>query len=149
MGRWRWLTAQLVVVLGGLVVITLVSAVAFGAATAWSTGDSGYVGTLVGAGLAYLPAVLVVAGLAVALYGLLPRWYALAWAAFGLIAFVAFLGAGLQLPQWVLDLAPTTHVGNPPQGDVETTALVVLAAVAAALLVLGFAGFRRRFVPQA
>jgi ABC-2 type transport system permease protein len=147
-GRWRWLLAQLVVVLGGLLVITLVSAVAFGAATAWSTGDSGYVGTLLRAGLAYLPAVLVVAGLAVALFGLVPRWYVLAWGAFGLVAFVAFLGEGLQLPQWVLDVAPTTHVGAPPQGDVETTALVVLSAVAAALLVAGFAGFRRRGVPQ-
>ena len=146
--RWRWLAAHVVVVVGGLLVITVVSAVVFGLTTAWSTGDSGYVGRLVGAGMAYLPAVLVLAGLAVALFGLGPRLYAVAWGAFGAVAFIAFLGAGLQLPQWVLDLAPTTHVGNPPQGDVEVTALVVLAAVASALLVAGFAGFRRRFVPQ-
>jgi len=146
-GRWHWLTAQVVVVLGGLVVITLVSAVVFGATTAWSTGDSGYLGSLLGAGFAYLPAVLVVAGLAVALFGLVPRAYVVAWGAFGAVAFIAFLGEGLQLPQWVLDISPTTHVGAPPQGDVETTALVVLSVVAVALVVAGFAGFRRRFVP--
>ncbi len=146
--RWRWLAAHVVVVVGGLVVITAVSAVVFGLTTAWSTGDSGYVGTLLSAGFAYLPAVLVLAGLAVALFGLLPRAYAVAWAAFGVVAFIAFLGAGLQMPQWMLDLAPTTHVGNPPQGEVEASALVALSAVAAALLVGGFGAFRRRFVPQ-
>jgi ABC-2 type transport system permease protein len=147
-GRWHWLAAQVVVVLAGLVVITLVSALLFGATTAWSTGDSGYLGSLLAAGFAYLPAVLVVAGLAVALFGLVPRAYAVAWAAFGLVAFVAFVGEGLQLPQWVLDLSPTTHVGTPPQGDVETGALVVLSLVAVALVAAGFAAFRRRFVPQ-
>ncbi len=147
-GRIRWLAAQLVVVLGGLLVITVASAVVFGATTAWSTGNSGYVGSLLRAGLAYLPAVLVVAGLAVALVGLVPRGYVIAWGAFGVVAFIAFLGEGLQMPQWMLDISPTTHVGTPPQGDVETTALVVLALVAAALVVAGAVGFRRRFVPQ-
>ncbi len=145
--RWRWLAAHLVVVLAGLVVLTLVSAVVFGLTTAWSTGESGYVGTLVQAGFAYLPAVLVLAGLAVALFGMLPRLYSLAWAGFGIVAFIAFLGAGLQMPQWMLDIAPTTHIGNPPLGDVETMALVVLSLVAVAFMAVGFVAFRRRFVP--
>jgi ABC-2 type transport system permease protein len=146
--RRGWLAAQLLVILAGLLVITVASAVVFGLSTAWSTGDSGYVATLLRAGAAYLPAVLVVGGLAVALFGLLPRWYAAAWAAFGAVAFIAFLGPGLQLPQWVLDVAPTTHVGNPPAGDVDTFALVVLGLVAAVLVGVGFVGFRRRYVPQ-
>jgi ABC-2 type transport system permease protein len=146
--RRRWLASHVLVVVGGLVGITVLSAVVFALTTAWSTGDSGYIGTLLGAGLAYLPAVLVLAGLAVAVFGLLPRMYAVAWAAFGGTAFVAFLGNGLQLPQWVLDLAPTTHVGNPPAGDVDTFALVVLGLVAAVLVGVGFVGFRRRYVPQ-
>jgi ABC-2 type transport system permease protein len=146
--RRRWLASHVLVVVGGLVGITVLSAVVFALTTAWSTGDSGYIGTLLGAGLAYLPAVLVLGGLAVALFGLLPRMYPVAWAAFGGTAFVAFLGKGLQLPQWILDLAPTTHVGNPPAGDVDTSALVVLGLVAAVLVVIGFLGFRRRFVPQ-
>lgn len=146
--RWRWLAAHLLVVVGGLVAITVASAVVFGMATAWSTGDSGHVARLLGAGLAYLPAVLVVAGVAVALFGLLPRLFALAWAAFGLVTFIAFLGAGLQLPQWALDLSPTTHVGTPPQGDVQGSALVVLTVVATGLVALGFVAFRRRLVPQ-
>ena len=146
--RTRWLAAQATVVLGGLVVLTALGSLVFGAAAAWSTGEARQLGRLLAAGLAYLPAQLVLAGIAFALFGAAPRWFVLAWAGFGLTTFIAFLGPGLQLPGWVLDLAPTTHVGNPPAEPVETLALVVLGALALALLVVAFVGFRRRGVPQ-
>lgn len=147
-GRARWLAAQLLVVVGGLVLVVVLSALVFGATTALSTGGSGYVGTLMTAGLAYLPAELVIAGVAMVLFGFAPRAFALAWAAFGAITFIGLLGSGLQLPQWVLDLSPLTHVGNPPEGDVDTAALVWLLLVAVVLCAAAFAGFRRRLVPQ-
>ncbi len=147
-GRPRWLGAQLVVVLGGLVVLVVLSALVFGATTALSTGGSGYVATLLQAGLAYLPAELVLAGLAVLLFGIAPRAFVLAWAAFGAITFIGLLGSGLQLPQWVLDLSPLTHVGNPPEGDVDNVALVWLALAAVVLTAAAFVAFRQRRVPQ-
>ena len=64
------------------------------------------------------------------------------------MTFIAFLGPGLKLPQWVLDLSPTTHVGNPPAGAIQTGALTVMTGVAIALMAIGFAAFRRRGVPQ-
>ena len=146
--RWRWLGAHLVVVLGGLVVLTGVSSLVLGLTTWWSTGEGGQVGSLVAAGFAYLPAVLVVAGVAVLLFGLAPRAYVAAWGVFGIVTFIALLGAGLQLPQWVLDLSPTTHVGTPPQGGVAGGALVVLVLVAAGMVGLGVLAFRRRYVPR-
>ncbi len=147
-GRSRWLGAQVLVVTAGLVVMVVCSAVAFGAATAVSTGDSGYVGTLVRAGLAYLPAELVVGALAALLYGAAPRALALAWAAFGAVTFIGLLGSGLQLPSWVVNLSPLTHVGRPPLEEVDTAALAWLGLVAALLASAAFAGFRRRRVPQ-
>jgi ABC-2 type transport system permease protein len=146
--RPHWLSAQLVVVIGGLVVLVVASAVVLGVATALSTSDSGYVATLLGAGLAYLPAELVFTGIAVALFGLAPRMYAVAWACFGVATFIALLGQGLQMPQWMLDISPTTHIGNPPLGNVDTLSLVVLTLISAALVVTGFAAFRRRLIPQ-
>jgi ABC-2 type transport system permease protein len=146
--RRHWLSAQLVVVIGGLVVLVVASAVVLGVATALSTGDSGYVATLLGAGLAYLPAELVFTGIAVALFGLAPRMYAVAWASFGVATFIALLGQGLQMPQWMLDISPTTHIGNPPLGNVDTLSLVVLTLISAALVVTGIAAFRRRLIPQ-
>jgi ABC-2 type transport system permease protein len=148
LGRVRWLGAQVLMVSGGLVVMVVVSAVAFGATTALSTGDTGYIGTLLKSGLAYLPAELVIAAAAVLLYGFVPRAFALAWAAFGAVAFIGLLGSGLQLPDWVLNLSPLTHVGNPPVDDIDTTALAWLALVAAATGSAAFVGFRQRRVPQ-
>jgi polyether ionophore transport system permease protein len=86
-----------------------------------------------------------VGSLALALFGLWPRALAVSWAA---LAFVAFLGPGLKLPGWLLDLSPTTHVGDPPLGTVEWPPLVVLGAIAAVLGGAAAVGFRRRGVPQ-
>ena len=144
----RWLGAQVLVVTTGLVVLVVVSAVVFGATTALSTGDSGYVGKLLESGLAYLPAELVIAGVAVLLYGFIPRAFALAWAAFAAVTFIGLLGSGLQLPDWILNLSPLTHVGKPPIDDIDTTALAWLALVASVMGSAAFVGFRRRRVPQ-
>lgn len=148
LGRVRWLGAQVLVVTMGLAVMVVVSAVVFGATTALSTGDSGYVSTLLMAGLAYLPAELVIAAIAMLLYGSVPRAFALAWIAFGGVTFIGLLGSGLQFPDWVLNLSPLTHVGKPPVEDIDTTALAWLGLVAALLASAGFVGFRRRRVPQ-
>jgi ABC-2 type transport system permease protein len=148
LGRTRWLGAQVLVVTGGLVVVVVISALVFGATTALSTGDSGYIGALLRSGLAYLPAELVIVALAVLLYGLFPRAFTLAWAAFGVVAFIGLLGAGLQLPDWILNLSPLTHVGRPPVDDIDTTALAGLGLVAALLTSAAFAGFRWRQVPR-
>lgn len=148
LGRLRWFGAQVVVVTTGLVVVVVVSAVVFGVATSISTGESGYVGTLLKSGLAYLPAELVIAAVAVLLYGFVPRAFALAWAAFGAVTFVGLLGSGLQLPDWVQDLSPLTHVGRPPLDDIDVTALVWLGVLAGILGSVAFAGFGRRRIPQ-
>jgi len=147
LSRSRWLSAHVAVILVGLVVNVAVTSLAFGVAAASSMGDSGQLGRLVAAGLAYLPAELVFAGLGLALFALVPRAFGAAWAGVAAVAFIAFLGPGLKLAGWVLDLAPTTHVGNPPLGAVEPRSLVVLTAVALLLGAVAFAGFRCRAVP--
>jgi ABC-2 type transport system permease protein len=148
LSRMRWLAAHGIVIVTGLVVIVVVPSVVLASTTAWSMGTRVDVGRVVGAGAAYLPAELLVGGLALALFGLKPRAFPAGWAAFAFVAFLAFLGPGLKLAGWVLDLTPTTHVGNPPLGTVEALPSVLLAAIAAALGVAGAVGFRRRGVPQ-
>ncbi|MEO8556150.1 MAG: hypothetical protein ABI474_05725, partial [Actinomycetota bacterium] len=146
--RARLLTSHALVVLGGLITIVLVSSLVLGLATALSVGDTAELAPILKSGLAYLPAELVIGGLALAVYGLRPRLFGAAWAGYAGMTFIAFLGPGLKLRQWVLDLSPTTHVGNPPAGAIQSDALTVMAAVAVALIAVGFAAFRRRGVPQ-
>lgn len=148
LSRPRWLAAHALVVLGGLLTIVLGSSLILGLATALSMGDMTELGPTLTSGLAYLPAELVLAGLALAVYGLRPEVFGIAWVGYAVMTFIAFLGSGLKLPQWLLNLSPTTHVGNPPAGAIETQALTVMAAVAASLIATGFVAFRRRGVPQ-
>jgi ABC-2 type transport system permease protein len=148
LSRPRWLAAHAVILLGGLVTIVLGSSLVLGLATGLSAGNMAEFGPTLTSGLAYLPAELVLGGIALLVYGIHPRLFGIAWAGYAAMTFIAFLGPGLKLSQWVLDLSPTTHVGNPPMGAVQTGALIVMSAVAAALIAAGFVVFRRRDVPQ-
>lgn len=149
LSRGRWFASHLLVVLGGLLTIVLGSSLVLGIATVLSVGDMAELGPTLRSGLAYLPAELVLAGLAMTVYGLRPRIFAAAWAGYALITFIALLGPGLQLRQWVLDLSPTTHVGNPPAGTIHIGGLAAMTGVAVTLMTVGFAAFRRRGIPQA
>ncbi len=148
LSRTHWLASHTLVVLGGLMAIVLGSSLVLGLTTALSVRDLTELGPTLSSGLAYLPAELVLAGLALAVYGLRPRLFPIAWASYAVMIFIAFLGPGLNFRQWVLDLSPTTHVGNPPVGAIPTGTLTVMSAVAVTLIAIGFAAFRRRGVPQ-
>src|ERR687892_37512 len=108
---------------------------------------AGRVEPLLGSSLALAPAVWVLAGAAVALFGFVPRAAPAAWGVLGACFLVAFLGPLLSLPEWVMDLSPFTHVPLLPAEDLSIAPLAVLTAVAAALTALGLVGFRRRDVP--
>jgi len=101
------------------------------------------------AGLDYLPAELVFAGLALAVFGLWPRGFGLTWAAYAVATFIALLGPALKLTPWVLDLAPTTHVGNPPLATIDAGNLAVLTIIAIVFALVGLVAFHRRDVPRA
>jgi ABC-2 type transport system permease protein len=149
LSRARWLAAHGAVVGAGLVLIVAGSSAVLASSTAWSVGNPDEIGAVMRAGLAYLPAELVFAGLALAVFGLWPRGYALTWAAYAATTFIAFLGPGLKLAPWVRDLAPTAHIGNPPLATVHAGDLAALAAVASTLALVGFVAFRRRDIPRA
>jgi ABC-2 type transport system permease protein len=148
LSRTRWLLAHAGVVLAGLVVIVLGASLVLALTTGWSVAAGVDAGPMIWSGLAYLPAELVLAGLALAVYGLRPRAFPVAWAAYAVTVFIAFLGPGLKLGQWLLDLAPTTHVGNPPVGSTSAIDLGVLTALAFVLALVGVVAFRRRGIPQ-
>ncbi|HEY5879966.1 MAG TPA: hypothetical protein VIU11_13725, partial [Nakamurella sp.] len=56
------------------------------------------------------------------------------------------LGELLQLPQWIMNLSPYSHVPQVPVAAMDWTPMVVLTLVAAALMAIGVVGFRRRDV---
>ncbi|MCX4390623.1 anibiotic ABC transporter [Micromonospora peucetia] len=148
--RTRWLATQVLAATLGALALVLLGGLTTGLGYGLVAGDPlGKAVELGGAALVRLPALLVVAGVVTALFGLLPRWsVALSWAALIVFLLLGQLGAVLDLPQAALNLSPYTHVPSVPAVDPSVLPLLVLTAVAAALLAAGLAAFRRRDVPS-
>ena len=149
-GRLRWAASHLVFSVLGSALALAAAGVTTGLAYGLAAGDPGHqVGRVLGAALVQLPAVWVLAGVAVALVGLAPRLAAVAWGALAACVLVALVGASLQLDQWVMDLSPFGHLPRLPGGAASAAPLVALAAAAVALGAAGLAGLRRRDLPVA
>ncbi|MEV6376863.1 ABC transporter permease [Micromonospora musae] len=148
--RGRWLGTQVAAALLGATALLLLGGITTGIGYGLVDGDPvGKALALGGAAALRLPALLVVAGVVTALFGLLPRWsVALSWAALMVFLLLGQLGAVLELPQGALDLSPYTHVAAAPAVDPTALPLLVLGAVAAALLATGAAAFRHRDTPR-
>jgi ABC-2 type transport system permease protein len=143
-GRSRWAWSHLAIALGGSKVLLLVLGLGFGIAAAISARDAGQLPRLVGASLAYAPALWVFIGLAAALFGLAPRIAGATWGLLGVLAFIAFIGPLLRLPDPVFDLSPFEHVSRLPVADFDVVPELVLSVIAAALVGVGLIAFRRR-----
>lgn len=142
--RARWMASHLAVSLGGSVAILLAAGVAMGATYAVIVGDAGEIPRLTGAALGFVPALWVLSGLVAALFGLVPRAGAVAWAVLAWCTVVGFLGELLGLPQWARNLSPFEHVPRMPVEGVDWLPLALLTFVAVASTVVGLVGFRHR-----
>lgn len=110
-----------------------------GLATAIGRGD-GF--GAVGAALAQAPAVWVVLALALLLLSVRSRWAVAGWAVLAACVTVGQIGAGLELPGWVLGLSPYHHVPKYPSEPFAWRPELVLTLVA--LAVLGASWWRYR-----
>jgi ABC-2 type transport system permease protein len=96
------------------------------------------------AALAYLPAILVVIGVAALLFGVRPGVSTVAWLVVAYAFFFGMFGALLNLPDVLADLSPFGHTIAMPLSSIEALPLIVLTALAVALTVAGSISFRQR-----
>jgi ABC-2 type transport system permease protein len=99
-----------------------------------------------GGQLSYLPGVLLVAAVAVAIAAGLPRWSLLAWAVLAFVFLQLLLAETLRLPSWLNGLSPFFHLPKLPVESFDAVPAVVQLVLAAALVVLGFWAYQRRDV---
>ncbi|MFF5982923.1 ABC transporter permease [Streptomyces olindensis] len=137
-GRLRWAAGHLVIAFGGSALIMLLAGAGF------AVGYGKETGPILGACLVQLPAVWVIGGVAVLLYGVLPRGAAAAWAVAGAVLLIGWVGPALDVPQAVLDVSPFGHLPKLPGGSMEWGPVGVLTGLAVALVAAGLAGLRRR-----
>jgi ABC-2 type transport system permease protein len=145
-GRIRWALSYITMAVAGAALLLAVAGVAAGLGYGLRTGSAGpELARMIGAAMGQLPSALVLAAVAIGLFGLLPRACVPgAWTALGLVVVINLFGQVLQLSHWILDLSPFTHAPRLPGGTVSATPLLWLCALALALSVAGLAGLRHR-----
>jgi ABC-2 type transport system permease protein len=137
--RWRLLVSHVGIAIAGTVVL-----VGVGGLTAGLVHHQP--GRLLAAATAQLPAVWVLVGITVLVFGLLPRATVAGW-----VALVGFMLTGQFGPlfgfaQWLMNLSPFGHVPRLPGAYWQPVALATLTAIAVGLMAVGARGFRRRDV---
>ena len=109
-----------------------------------AAGDPGQIPRLTGAALAYVPSIWLLAGVAIALFGVASRAMSAAWIALAVCFVIGFLGEVLKLPHWVIEMSPFQHTPRLPAADLTLTPMLGLLGIAAVLVAAGFGALRRR-----
>lgn len=149
--KWRWALGHIGCTFGGIVMLAFVLGLSAGVSfviisdASWSR-----IGEIVGAAIVHIPAIAVVAAVAVGLFGTVPKFAsAAAWAFFAICILMGQFGAILDLPQWLLNVSPFSHTPFVPATEVDAMPLLILGSIALLLTYLGLAAFRRRDITTA
>lgn len=144
-GRVRWAAGHYVLAIAGPVVLLGIEGVEMGLIHGLRTHDvGGQLARLVAAAFVQLPAVWLLAGCTLLLFGLAPRAAVAAWGVLGAFLMLGQMGPVLKLKQWAMDVSPFTHVPKLPGGEARPTPVVWLTVVAALLTAAGLVGLHRR-----
>jgi polyether ionophore transport system permease protein len=144
-GRIPWALGHLGVALIGTALLDLTAGIGAGLAHGLQTHDlSGQFGRVLAAALVQIPAAWVFAGLTLLLFGLLPAWAAIGWAAVVAALVLLLLGPVLKLSHWVLDASPFAQLPALPGGSMDWAPVGWLLVLTLVLCAAGTAGLRHR-----
>jgi ABC-2 type transport system permease protein len=138
--RWRWLLTAVASALVGSTVLMFFAGLGNGLGAGLTLGEPGTIVKLTLAGLAYVPAMAVLAGVAAFAVAVKHAW--IGWLAVTFVVVSLYLGALLRLPRWLLDLSPVGRTTVPT--DFPAVALAVMVVAAAALTILAGWIYRSR-----
>lgn len=142
--RIRLMASHVIMAMVASTVVLALAGLGIGGTAAAALDDGQILGDLVGAALAYAPAVWLTVGLWAALFGLTPRITMLVWVVIAYAGVIGTYGPLLGLPAWTLNLSPFGHVPALPAEDMNWLPMLLLTGLAIVLLIAGFWGFRER-----
>jgi ABC-2 type transport system permease protein len=138
--RWRWLVSAIAAAVAGSAVLMFFAGLGMGLGAGITIGEPQTIWRLTLAGLAFVPAMAAMAGVAAMAVALRQAW--IGWLAVTFVIISLYLGALLRLPQWLLDASPIGQTKAPIEySGVALTAMVVAAL---ALTLVAGAIYRRR-----
>jgi ABC-2 type transport system permease protein len=138
--RWRWLLTAVASALVGSTVLMFFAGLGNGLGAGITLGEPQTIVRLTLAGLAYVPAMAVLAGVAALAVALKHAW--IGWLAVVFVVTSLYLGALLRLPHWLIGLSPVGRTTVPT--NFPAAALTVMVAVATVLTVCAGWVYRSR-----
>jgi ABC-2 type transport system permease protein len=130
--RWRWLITAVTAAVLGATVLMFFAGLGNGLGAGITLGEPETILRLTLAGLAFVPAMAVLAGVAAFAVAVRRPW--IGWLAVTFVVTSLYLGALLRLPQSLIDLSPVGRTTVPT--SVPVVAMTVMVAAAAALTAL-------------
>jgi len=142
--RSRWLGGHLALAIASVLALALVSTLSTWLGATLTDAPVSFGDVLASSGN-LLPVILLFGGIAVAMFGLVPRLTIAVPAGAVAVAYVlSLVGPALDLPGWVTGISPFYHVSLVPIADYALTQGVVMCALALLATALGWVAFNRR-----
>ncbi|MFD2132057.1 ABC transporter permease [Pseudogracilibacillus auburnensis] len=96
------------------------------------------------AAFVYLPAIWLMISLTVLFIGFIPKRSSVIWFYLSYSFVVIYLGALLQLPDWLGNLSPYHYIPEIPVEEINLTEMAVLLFITVSLSIIGFIRYNRR-----
>ncbi len=148
-GRMRWLTNRVAAIAAAVVAIALAAGIVAWLATVVIGVPIAFTDGLLAA-VNMVPVALLVLGIGVGLFGLLPRLTVPLTYGLVIVAFLLdFVGGLLELPEWLLDLSPFRHIAAVPVVEIDAIPALIMLAGGLVGAIVGTIAFRRRDLQEA
>jgi ABC-2 type transport system permease protein len=142
--RYRLMASYVLLAVITSFVMLFASASGLALGAAYSLDEAESFASYVGAGMTYLPALWVMAGVALLLIGLVPSWTSAVWGYLFASFVIVYMGGLFQFPDWTQKISPFGFVPGVPVEDFELLPLLGLTGTALLLGIAGFVSYRRR-----
>ena len=143
--RIRWLLGHAALTVAGAAVLTVLSGLAMWAGAVVSGSDELSVAAALRAVLNTASVTVLVIGIGLLAFGVVPRLTVAVPASVAVIGYVlTLLGPALSWPGWVVDLSPFSHLAYVPAEPLAVTPAVVMAMIGCVAGACGVVAFARR-----
>lgn len=101
-------------------------------------------GTVFQSAFIYLPAMWLMIGITVMLFGCAPKFTSIIWLYYTFCFVVVYVGGMLKFPDWLMNLSVFEITPKLPGEDIDVLTIVLVLVFSITFLLIGFIGYNKR-----